>query len=87
MASGARERKKANNKKSTPAQDTKTTTAEAEASEEPTLYVAVFIMLAFSLTFGLFVYYKMDERSNGSFAAFINQQIANLKPKNRYQKG
>jgi hypothetical protein len=84
MASSVRKRKKVGG------QQAASEAADSKKDEdqipdlEPNLYVAISIMLVFALFVGLLLYYKVDRRNNGPFAAVINN---NLLPKNRYQKG
>lgn len=84
MAGSLRERKKAAGQQ--PAREAEDTKKDEDQTPdlEPNLYVAISIMLVFALFVGLLLYYKVDQRNNGPFAAFFN---TNLLPKNRYQKG
>jgi hypothetical protein len=84
MAGSLRDRKKARRQQAAPeAEDTKKD-EDQTPDLEPNLFVAISIMLVFAFFVGLLLYYKLDRRNNGPFAAFIN---SNLLPKNRYQKG
>lgn len=84
MASSLRERKKAGGQKAAPETEDTKKDEDQTPDLEPNLYVAATIMLVFAFFVGLILYYKVDQRNNGPFAAFINN---NLVPKNRYQKG
>jgi hypothetical protein len=84
MASSVRKRKKAGGRQAAPeAEDTKKD-EDQTPDLEPNLNVAISIILVFTFFVGLLLFYKVDQRNNGPFAAFINN---NLLPKNRYQKG
>ena len=83
MASSTRERKKAPNKKPVlekPAQKDGLEGQESGINFE----VILWILLALAVLGGLMLYYNIDKKDNGPFAAFVSK---NLLPKNRYQKG
>lgn len=56
---------------------------EGPVDLEPNFYVAIGLVLAFFSVLGVLVYYKVDQRTNGPFYTFVNN---NILPKNRYQK-
>ena len=86
MSSQLRERKKGKTGRAQPSpqeeEDTKKP-QEEPVDLEPNIYVAIGIMLLFAMVLGIFIYYKVDQRNNGPFASFVND---NILPKNRYQK-
>ena len=83
MANEVRERKKASNEKSVPAQQEEKRKEDEPVDLEPNFWVLLAIVLVFAALFGIFVYYKVDGRDNGPFYTFVNN---NFLPTNRYQK-
>lgn len=83
-SSSVRERKKAAGKKATRASDDIKDEDLGGTESELNPYTAVWLVLVFVMFVGSILYYQMDQKKNGPFAAFINK---NVLPKNRYQNG
>jgi hypothetical protein len=83
MANSTRERKKAASKKAISQEHTSRDESENQVSDI-NFDVILWILLALAVLGGVILYYNIDKKDNGPFAAFVNN---NLLPKNRYQKG
>ena len=83
MANSARERKNAAGKKTITQENIQKDEAENQVSDI-NFDVILWILLVLAVLGGVILYYNIDKKDNGPFAAFINN---NLLPKNRYQKG
>lgn len=58
---------------------------------EPDFFVVLALVVAFALAITAFVFYRIDNRTDGAYATFINRNIVDpmkrfATPKNRYQK-
>lgn len=99
MASGLRERKK-DGKAKTDLSPEKEEDLEDEKKKleelgpvdlEPDFFVVVALVAAFALVITAFVFYRIDNRTDGPYATWINYNIVDpmkrfATPKNRYQK-
>ena len=81
MAGSTRERKKTTNKKAT---SRETSQKDDLKNQESGINFNVILwnLLLLAVLGGLILYYNIDKKDNGPFAAFISK---NLLPKNRYQ--